>query len=692
MSPVRATWRRTLGAVRNLYSTVLAVAGFFAAAGALFAFNFAAAEGTGVSLAAVWTVSVSPVLPFLAALVGMDVWSDERRSGRIEILLSSPVRERDFVIGKFLGVWTVLLGAVVVFHLSTLAFLVFFAPRLLAGMPLAGFVPGFLALALQGALWSASAVTASAAFRHSAAAAAVALTLTAALPRGLWAALAAWSREGRAAFGEMPLDAHAFDMASGLVSTGTVLGYLLFTGVALFVATKLVASVRLVGRGARGLLGSTFAAILLSLVFAGSALALVERLDLTIDLPFFGPGETRFSARTRNILAEMRGRIAVTAFLSRSDAKFRPLAHFLRALDREADAMGGSGVVIRYVDPDWDVSEAARLVRAGAERDSIVFERERGGRLASVPLSEGYGERACASAILKVAMPPQRRSVCWTSGHGELSFEAYGKLGMSDISRDLARDGYRNVRLDLAGEAQIPGDCALIVVAGAKDDFSRVESARLDAYLRQGGRLLVLLDSAESGGVVPVLASWGLRPKAATFSPVRTLTGTEVLVGDFSDHPVSRPLQGSQIVLDRPVALFPSAAVEDVAGADRIAFSELASVGGTAVAAVAERGAGTGDDVAIRPTRVIAVGDAGFVMNGQLDARANANRDFFLNCIAYLAGTDALTSSGTEADRLVSGMDDRVSRVRFLLLSAVGFPAAAFIVGLVLVARRRRRE
>ncbi len=328
-------------------------------------------------------------------------------------------------------------------------------------------------------------------------------------------------------------------------------------------------------------------------------------------------------------------------------------------------------------------------MRSGAVEDSLVFERGR--RMAVLPLRDGYGERICASAILRVAMPPQRRSVYWTCGHGECSFDAYGNWGMSDIARDLARDGYRNLPLDLSADAQMPADCALVVVAGAKSEFSRVETGRLETYLRQGGRLLVLLGSADSGGVATMLSGWGIRPTAASFAGARTLSGTDVIVSNFSDHAIASPLQGSQVVLEKPVAFSPSAAADAVGGADRIEFSPLATVGGACVAAVAERGAGAGADLSIRPTRIVAVGDVSFVMNGQLASRANANRDFFLNCVAYLSGTDAVTESGTEPDRLVAGLD-REARVRFVLVTAAAFPFLAFSAILLAVARRRMRE
>jgi len=689
MSPIRVTWRRTIGRARSQYSTAMATAAFMAASAALFAFGLESAEGGRLSLAAVWTASVSPVLPVLAAIFGMETWSDERRSGRFETLLSSPVRERSFVLGKFLGVWTMLLMSIGAFHLASMGYLAVCAPKLIEGMPTLGFLPGFLALALQGALWSAVSVAASAAFRSSAASACATAVLLSALPRGVWLALMSWAPQGRPAFGEMPIDAHALDMACGLVSSATVLTYLILTATSLFVAAKLVAGYRLVGRGAASVRVSTAAAVLLSLALGASASALAYRLDVTLDIPVGTPGGSGLSARTRGVLSEIRGDVVATAFLSRRDPQFRPLAHFLRAIEKTAEAQGGGGISVRYVDPRWDLGAAERLVRSGVKEGSVVFER--GHRMESVSIADGWDERSCVSALLKLAMPPQRRSVYWTAGHGEASFSAYGPFGMSDIARDIARDGYRNHVLDLATEAQMPSDCALVVVAGARDDFSRVETGRLDAYLRQGGRVMVLLSSVEPSGLATMLSGWGMRPTAASFASARTLSGTDVIASELAAHPVSAPLQGSQIVLEKPVSFAPSAAAEGGSGADRIEFSELARACGACVAAVAERGVGAGADLNLRPSRIIAIGDAGFATNGQLASSANANRDFFLNCIAYLAGTDAMAGAGDGPGRLVSGMD-RSARAKFLIGLAAAFPAALFLLMSAAVAARRRRK
>ncbi len=687
MRAVAVTWRRTLGMAKSLFSTTLAFSLFFAAAGVSFAFALEMAEGGETPLAVVWAASVSPILPVLAALLAMDVWSDERRSGRIEALLTIAVRERELTLGKFLGVFTLVCGAMLAFLVTSLCMLSALAPETLVNQPLSSFLPGIATLMLQSALWCALSVCASAAFRHAAAAALSAITLTVIIPRGLWFALMEWAPQGRMAFGEMPLDANAFDLSSGLVSTATVLTYAILTIFALFVSSKLTASLRLIGRGARGLRISTGVALTLAALLTAALIALFHRTDRTFDMTGLAHANEGLSARTHSILSEVRGEITVTAFLSRKDARFRSIGHFLRSLEREAAGSGGARLTLRFVDPRWDIAAAERLVRDGATEDSLVFER--GNRRAFVPLAGGFDERLCASAILRVAVPPKRGVVYWTTGHGECSFRAYEPWGMSDIARSVSHYGYRNAALDLAGDSDVPDDCAVVVMAGAKSDFSRSEAMRLDSYLRRGGRLFALVSSADAPGIASMLSGWGVRIDSTPLKGVRTLSGTDVIVSDFSDHPVCHPLKGAQIVLEKPL-VFTASAAADVAVADRIEYTPLASVGESSVAVAAERGAGTGEDLSLRPTRIIAVGDAAFVMNGQLKVRGNANRDFFLNALAYLAGTDAITEPGTEVNRLSSGMD-RAGRVKFVVVSSLVFPGALFLAMLAMVAAGRRK-
>ena len=186
------------------------------------------------------------------------------------------------------------------------------------------------------------------------------------------------------------------------------------------------------------------------------------------------------------------------------------------------------------------------------------------------------------------------------------------------------------------------------------------------------------------------MSGWGIRASQTIFSGERTLSGSDVIVSEFSSHPVSAPLENSQIVLEKPFVFSPSAAVGQGGGADRIDFAPLASVAGACIAAVTERGIRAGDDLAIRPTRIIAVGDAAFAMNGRLAENANANKDFFLNCVAFLAGTDAMGAASAGKDKLVSGMD-RHARLEFVVATSIALPGVFFLVALSCVAFKRRR-
>ena len=688
MGPVRATFKRTVVRARSQLTLAFVVAAFLAAVAVAFARALESGDGGMFSLSVLWVMSVAPFLPALAALVGMDVWSSERQSGRMDALLTVAVREEDFVLGKFLGVCSILLTTILLSLVLSLAVLRVFAPLALSGVDATSFVLAVLALGIQGVLWSAVAVMTSAFFRQAAVSAVMTLLLTVAMPRGLWTGLMAWSSAGRTAFGEMPLDAFVVDVASGVLPIGTTLLFFILTGLALYIATLGVSSCRLVGRGAAGRRILTGASIVLAVTVGGLSLALFSRVNPSADLLATRAGDD-LSARTRSILADTSGTISVTVFLSRQDPAARAVSRTLRALKRQSEAVGGARLTLRFVDPNWDVGAAERLVRRNVPKDTIVFEKGR--RIVSVAVADGCSERVLASSVRRVSSPPYRRNVYWTVGHGETRFDDYGLYGMSDIARDLSREGFSPAPLDLSSARKIPGDCALVVIAGARDDFSRVEMGILNDYLKEGGRLLVLLASPSVGGVLSLLPTWGLRVSSRALPETSTLSGSDRIVTDFSDHPVCAPLKGSRIVLERPAVLEPSAVAGAGAGVDRLDFAALAAVGDAVVVASVERGSGIGEDLALRPTRLIVLGDASFALNGQLASRASANRDFFLNCAAYLSGAEAHGSGEGEMDVFRAGLD-RQGRFRLTLAGAVFLPAAVLIVLLLSAVRRRHRS
>lgn len=688
MSAISTTARRTLLCTTRTVFFSLVTGLFLAAVAAMFAFRLDAAEGLRQTVVTIWALTVSQFLPVLISLLAMDVWSEERQTRRMDLLLSIAVRERDYVIGKALGVWTAGLLVVLISFFALFLELAFFAPSALVGVHFSSLALSLFVLVLQSLFWSAAASAVSSFFDRAFVSATVSILLLVLAPRALWQAFVFWAPRGGVAFGEMPFDAQVVDFAAGFVSTGVLGSFLALSLLALFIATQSVKLTRLSGQGSRALRASILTAIFLSIAAAVSVVCLVSRLDATLELPV--NGAVSFSPRMRHILAESSGEMTATSFLSRRDPAFRTTAHFLRMLKRQADSSMGLDLSLRFVDPKWDLGAAERLVRQGAKERSLVLEK--GHRFVFLPIEEGVDERVLASAIQRLAVPPQRRDIYWTVGHGETAFDSYGTWGLSDIARELVRNGYRNKSLDLAAGQIIPPECALIVIAGAKEGFSRAERVRLDAYLKSGGRLLVLMDSPNEGGVVELLPAWGVRPVRQPIAGARTLSGTDIIASDFADHPISSALKGTRVILEHPLSFVNSAAATGALGADHLDVMPVVSVGTTAFVVAIERGGQAGRDLAIRPTRIVVVGDASFVMNGALAARANANRDLFLNAVAYLSGTDAAGASGLDTELLATGLD-RSARAGFAVVSVVVVPLAlAFVLAMIVILRRRFRR
>ena len=706
--PVRVVFLRTLGRLFSSFTAMGAAAAFVSIAST--AFFAAVGRGGTSSVAALWAVAAVPWLQVLAAFSTMRLFAEERLSGRMDLILTAPVREQSVVLGKFLGAWTISAAALVLYLAVPIVLLPHFAPSF-APMPrLLEFLPAVAALLLQAALWNAAGLLASACCRQPATAATAALVAVMALPWAAWRAALAFSPALRATFPDHPFLANAYDLSTGLLFLDVLTFYICFTAVTLFVAGKAVAFARMVGRGARALRTSTIAAILLAFVFAALSTACANKLDVSANLSFLCSRSDDVSARTRQLLSSIDGETRVTCFLSSRAPAFRPVRRLLKNLASVAAEQNGASLVVDAVDPRWDLAAAVRLVREGVAEGTLVFQRGR--RRVAIPAKDA-DEAACASALLRLSLPARRETVYWTRGHGEANLDSYDvTYGMSDFARDLRRDGYELKPIDVSEQPSLPADCALLVVAGAREAFSRDELNRVDGYLRHGGRLLVLLAGGANAGVGSILKKWGLKVLPFTAVSPSTVGGADIAVSDLGDHVITRPLAGTTLLFGAPSPLA-EIAPEGSSDKDSVKFTALARTdarawgesdisvlpwtydaeteipGPLVLAAALERGADAGVNLAFRPTRIVVVGDAAFALNGSLSSRANANRDFLLNSFAWLAGLDAITPPGTPGNVIATGLD-RPGWLRLSVASCLLLPCLPF--AFVALSRLRRRR
>lgn len=720
MRTIRLMFLRTFGALRRSLAAITAVGAFLLLSGGFFVRALARGDGGSMPVAALWALSAAPFLPMLAALLTMRLLADERADGRLDLLLASPVRERDLVLGKFLGAFVLVGTAVAVYLLMPLVVLPRCAPMLAERLSPLVFLPAVAALLMQSATWCAFGLCASAWCRQAAVAAVMTLLLVLALPHAVFRAGTAWSPVLRAQFAEMPLEAHLVDLSTGLFGTATLVFYLVLTCFGLFAATKAVAAMRFRGRAAFGARAATVFVVMLAAIFTCCVIALSVRLDMSFELPFRS-AEAETSARTRQILAETHGEVRVTCFLAGKAPEHRAVARLLRGLAAAARKVSGMRLEVDWADPRWDLGKASRLVRRGTPEGTLVFSR--GQRRLEVPVASLFattngelrvtaggvfvGEEVCAGALQRLARPVPHEKVFWTTGHGESSFDSYdAATGMSDIARELRRDGYQLATLNLTEQVAVPDDCAVLVVAGAREPFSRVERTQVQGYLATGGRLLVLASGDPNAGVGPLLADWGVKLLPFTAVSPRTLTGADVVVTEFADHRITSPLEGCAVLFEDGTPLAPTEGHGDstftaLARTDAAAWGEsdvaarpwtfdpsLEPRGPLVLAAALERGGAAAKDLALRPARIVVIGDAAFVSNGPLATRANANRDFFLNALAWLAGLDTLTAVRTPGNVVVTGLD-RTGWMRFGAWSAALMMLVVGTAALAAVFRRR---
>jgi hypothetical protein len=470
---------------------------------------------------------------------------------------------------------------------------------------------------------------------------------------------------------------------------------------------------------------SSLLAIALSAVLAFLVAVLAYRVNLAWEVSV--GNVTQVSERTRDLLADTQGSLRITCFMDRRHLMFRPVSRLLRGFQQASRSVAGAEIVIQYVDPRWDLARAGQLAALKVPQNALIFERQR--RRLVVTLDEMLaqrsvlrsreeaqtrqnaelgvfrGESVCAAAISRLALPFEQATVYWLQGHGEMRFDDYDDLhGFSDIARELRRSGFELHALTLPGMARIPDNCQVLVIAGARYALNAEELALLDAFLQNGGRLLYLAAPRATTGVEALLAKWGIALKPFFAASPQTLSGHEVVISAFADHVITRDLKNASVVFGYAVCIGTAADATGAAGADQPKVTLLAKTdasgwgesepdvfprrfdardelpGPVAVAAVSERGGAVAKDVAFRPTRVCVIGEADFVMNGTLASRANANRDFFMNAVAWLAGVDMGSAPSLGGDAtLVTGFSRR-EWILFMAGAAVAVPLCVFLM------------
>jgi ABC-type uncharacterized transport system involved in gliding motility auxiliary subunit len=428
------------------------------------------------------------------------------------------------------------------------------------------------------------------------------------------------------------------------------------------------------------------------------------------------------SDQTKKVVQGLKDDVGILYFQRAADVVVDPSA------DRVRDYQALSPhVKAEFVDP---VAKPARAREYDARGPYPLVIVERAGKRER---AQSGSEQDLTNALIKITREG-KKTVCFAVGEGERDIDDSGDGGFSAARDALSKSQYETKKVLLARESKVPEDCTVMVVAGPETDMLPPVAAGVAAYVRAGGKALVLSDppfktprpnvdgllkqfDLEPGADVVVDVSgmgqfFGtseLTPIAAEYPPHEITRGFRVMTAYHEARSMQAGTGGAggataqNLVQTSPASwaetdltLKPPVRLDE--GKDKQGPVTLAAVATVTVAepvpspspaaspaegAVPSPSPAEGQDEPPTPPRkegrMIGVGDSDFASNALFGFQGN--RDFFLNLVAWLAQDSDLISVRPREPEDQKMFLTGAQRQSVVLLALLGLPGAFLALG-----------
>ena len=443
----------------------------------------------------------------------------------------------------------------------------------------------------------------------------------------------------------------------------------------------------------------------------------------------------RISEKTKQVLASLKDPVKVIVFLQPNaeqewkDKVYRDTRDQLN----EFQYFGKDKLLVEYVDPQRDLARAEQLVEqykvnapdvvifASGTRhkyvslnDMVDLDMQEFGQTERVKDYKGEGVFLSAIQTVTEETPPK---VVFLTGHGEHDPDNFSERdGYSTLATYIKRDNIAVQKWNLLEQQELPSDANALIIAGPREPFTPAELSKLDAYLKNHGRMFLMLDPRQKTGLEEFVQRWGVTVDD-DLAEVKagTLLGTELvnvnaLGTDYAPHPITARLQDVNTsfpyarsvhrieqmmgagtdqpnvteLVKTPAAFWGETDLES----ERSEFDPAKDIRGPLCLAVAvEAGRPQGTNVSVGVTRMVVVGTSRFVDNSSL---TGGNLDFFMNGLNWLLQREQLIAVSPKLPEEFR-LDMSVQQVRTVdTLVAVGMPLAVAVIGLLVWVRRRK--
>lgn len=236
----------------------------------------------------------------------------------------------------------------------------------------------------------------------------------------------------------------------------------------------------------------------------------VERQVITYDLT-----ETRnftLSDSTEQIISRIPVSLRIIGFYSAENIAVRELDD---QYWRQYEVISNGRIRRLYIDPveqpaianTYGAQDGDVFIALADENDEIIPST-----ISYVPIVDKH-ERDMSFAINRLLQQGNFAAFFDTS-HGQRSLRDTSTNGLSIVGELLNLNGWRVVEFDLreliANNQPIPAEASVVVLSRPREDFAPATIAAIDAYLAQGGSILIMAD--------PVFADQGFLLEQSPFN------------------------------------------------------------------------------------------------------------------------------------------------------------------------------
>ena len=389
-----------------------------------------------------------------------------------------------------------------------------------------------------------------------------------------------------------------------------------------------------------------------------------KRWDLT------GAKQFSLSDQTKKLLTSLKKPVAVKVFYQSGGGMLESYRDRL-----EEYAHQTSQLAVEYVDPDKTPSIAKQFQIQ--QYGTVIFEYD--GRSERTTSSQ---EQDLTNALIRVVEGASKK-LYFVEGHGERDIVAGStRENYSGVEKALKNDNFDVAKVAIAQQGKVPDDATVLVVAGPKTDYLDLEMDAIRAFLKKGGKLVMLLDPPDRvdapvlTNLIALAKEWGIdvgNDYVLDDSGVGRMfnAGPEVPIAmSYPSHPITQkigrvmtgyrlarsvtPIEGganghfAQKVVETSAqswaetdvkSLLTTHAAKPDPKTDKIGpVSLVAAVS----APVADAPPGATPDAPKPETRVVVAGDSDFAADNMLGFQGN--RDFFLNIANWAAQQEKLIS------------------------------------------------